>query len=382
MSTLSPTPRPPRQRLDVAHPLAREVSVQRELVEIFNSLPYMALVVNRFRETVFANRALLTSLGFASLEEALGQRPGALLSCLQLLGKGTECGATDECRYCQASAAIDECLETGRPAVREARMSTRVDNRLAARDLRVTVQPTELAGQRLVMIYLEDISGEKRREHLESIFLHDLLNSIGSLQLVTEVLKDEPSRRYVDDLVRQVGWLADEVQAHRLLSQAESGQLVSDISCVPVRGLIDDVLLGLEPLATRRGVVFIAEIPTAPVYLASDPRLARRVVMNAVKNAVEAVDSGGSVRLGVLEQDHEVVVTVWNAKAMSEPVRLQLFQRSYSTKGSGRGLGTYGMRLLMENYLDGSVRFTSDEATGTTFLLSFPSMRSYLARSS
>lgn len=37
------------------------------------------------------------------------------------------------------------------------------------------------------------------------------------------------------------------------------------------------------------------------------------------------------------------------------------------------------MRLLMENYLGGTVDFTSDPTTGTTFTLAFPSMQSYLA---
>jgi signal transduction histidine kinase len=38
------------------------------------------------------------------------------------------------------------------------------------------------------------------------------------------------------------------------------------------------------------------------------------------------------------------------------------------------------MRLLMENYLGGTVSFCSAPDTGTTFTLSFPSMQSYLAK--
>jgi sensor histidine kinase regulating citrate/malate metabolism len=46
---------------------------------------------------------------------------------------------------------------------------------------------------------------------------------------------------------------------------------------------------------------------------------------------------------------------------------MQLFQRSFSTKGTGRGLGTYSIRLLTENYLEGKVSFVSNEAEGTVF---------------
>jgi sensor histidine kinase regulating citrate/malate metabolism len=53
-------------------------------------------------------------------------------------------------------------------------------------------------------------------------------------------------------------------------------------------------------------------------------------------------------------------------------VRLQIFNRFYSTKGTGRGLGTYSMKLLTEGYLHGRVWFTTDETRGTDFYASVP----------
>ena len=52
--------------------------------------------------------------------------------------------------------------------------------------------------------------------------------------------------------------------------------------------------------------------------------------------------------------------------------QLQIFQRSFSTKGRGRGLGTYSIRLLGEAYLGGAVSFTSTQRTGTTFRIELP----------
>jgi sensor histidine kinase regulating citrate/malate metabolism len=52
---------------------------------------------------------------------------------------------------------------------------------------------------------------------------------------------------------------------------------------------------------------------------------------------------------------------------MKREVQLQLFQRSFSTKGNNRGLGTYSMKLLGEQYLNGRVDFESSTQTGTTF---------------
>jgi sensor histidine kinase regulating citrate/malate metabolism len=57
---------------------------------------------------------------------------------------------------------------------------------------------------------------------------------------------------------------------------------------------------------------------------------------------------------------------------MPRAVQLQIFQRSFSTKGNGRGLGTYSMKLLSERYLNGRVTFKSSSRDGTVFIGLYP----------
>jgi signal transduction histidine kinase len=182
------------------------------------------------------------------------------------------------------------------------------------------------------------------------------------------------------ELVRQVRLLTDEIRSQQILGEAERGELQRNVQCVPAQLLIEEVLQGIGPWSARRGVDLAAALPAEPVYLATDALVARRVLLNAVKNAVEAAAPGQTVRVGVAGDDHQVALTVWNPQHMPESTQHQVFQRSFSTKGDGRGLGTYSMRLLMENYLGGSVSFTSQAEAGTTFTLTFPSIGSYLGQ--
>jgi sensor histidine kinase regulating citrate/malate metabolism len=70
------------------------------------------------------------------------------------------------------------------------------------------------------------------------------------------------------------------------------------------------------------------------------------------------------------ERGEECVFAVHNPDVMPEAVQLQVFQRSFSTKEpSGRGIGTYSMKLFGERYLGGKVDFVSREPEGTTFTL-------------
>jgi sensor histidine kinase regulating citrate/malate metabolism len=93
-----------------------------------------------------------------------------------------------------------------------------------------------------------------------------------------------------------------------------------------------------------------------------------------VKNALEACEEGERVTMGCRTDGDGDAVAFWvhNPQYMPEAVRQQVFQRSYSTKGRGRGLGTFGMRLLTERYLQGRVGFTSTAASGTTFTARYP----------
>ena len=68
----------------------------------------------------------------------------------------------------------------------------------------------------------------------------------------------------------------------------------------------------------------------------------------------------------------QVVFSVRNKSVIPEEAKRRVFQRSFSTKGAGRGVGTYGMKLLGERFLGGSVNFSSREGEGTIFRLSLP----------
>jgi signal transduction histidine kinase len=82
--------------------------------------------------------------------------------------------------------------------------------------------------------------------------------------------------------------------------------------------------------------------------VSSDERILRRVLINMVKNALEASDSGEKVRLNCYIEDNLAVYTVWNEAVISDDVKSQIWQRSFSTKGPSRCIGTYSMKIFTE----------------------------------
>jgi signal transduction histidine kinase len=104
----------------------------------------------------------------------------------------------------------------------------------------------------------------------------------------------------------------------------------------------------------------------------SDGALLRRVIGNMVKNALEACRPGETVTLRCSASRNGIEFSVHNPGAMPRNVQLQVFQRSFTSKGDGRGLGAYSMKLLTERYLGGKVSFTSEADSGTTFTGWYP----------
>jgi signal transduction histidine kinase len=118
------------------------------------------------------------------------------------------------------------------------------------------------------------------------------------------------------------------------------------------------------------------KLELAPFYEAvsfiSDEAILRRVLANMLKNALEASAAGETVTMGCHKGEEKIVFWVHNPAAMDPEVQRQIFQRFFTTKGPGRGLGTYSMKLLAEEYLGGRVLFESSPENGTRFTVSLP----------
>lgn len=329
-----------------------------------------SLILNPQRQAVFINKVFAEFLKEHGIENPLGQRPGNLFGCLHAAETEGGCGTTESCRRCGSALAVAEALE-GRTAVRECRiLSKKSGDEL---DLRVRVQPFLCNGERFLLMSLMDISSEKRKEVLERLFFHDILNTAGGVQgLISLMLDSEPAeaRNYVPAAAKASDRMIDQILSQKDLAAAERGDLQLKYSEVSALDLLNEIagLFRAHDVAKNKQVVVAGDCQD--FKLSTDRTLLSRVLGNLVKNALEAESAGARVTLSCLKTGTGAVFTVHNPRFMPDDIRLQVFQRSFSTKGAGRGLGTYSIRLLTEKYLKGKVSFTSG-ASGTEFRIEY-----------
>ena len=366
-----------------ARSVAEELLQQRQTVsraELFQPLleavPGMAFVLNEHRQIVGANQRALTTLELPVLDPIVGQRPGELFGCVVAETAPSGCGTARECAFCGAAQAIVQSLQTQQPAQRECRLRTRGANG-GAFELDVQASFIAVDGAQFLVVGLRDLSHEKRRHLLERTFFHDVMNTAGGVQGLAEILAEMEGPVEEDELKQDLTKLADqlveEITTQRQLLAAESGELQVRPSDVSARALLGQVMsaCGRLDVAQRRGLTLDV---TDDITLWTDAVLLRRVLVNLVKNALEACPPGGTVTIGAGPAENDAVrFAVHNPGMMPPSVQAQLFQRSFSTKGgSGRGVGTFSVKLFCEGFLGGQVGYASSEQEGTTFTATIP----------
>lgn len=351
----------------------REVTSTPMLSTFLDSLPEMVLVLNSRRQIVHVNRALTEFLHNGDATHLVGLRPGEALNCQHSNEPPNGCGTTDFCRYCGAVKAI-LTAEKGHVDTQECRITTKAGDAL---DLKVWATPISIADERMTIFVVSDISSQKRKQALERIFFHDLLNTAGGLQGYAEILAeaDEDERQeFSAAITRLAGKLIEEIKTQRDLASAEENDLAVTVGRVHTGEFLTEMIRMHKGSDIASGRFLQTRAGSAVCTLTTDRTLLSRIVGNMVRNALEASSAGQMVTLAC-EQDAErgaVTFAVHNPGYMSELVQRQVFNRSFTTKGKGRGLGSYAMKLLGERYLQGKVSFTTDPEEGTTFRIELP----------
>ncbi len=247
------------------------------------------------------------------------------------------------------------------------------DGELKAADFHVRCTQITLAGEPVTAFVLQDISSEKRRDVLEKVFMHDLRNVLQGLIGFSELM-DTGDASFASHMILALSnQLNEEVEGQECLMKAERGELDVNYASVDAGAILEQVREVFEHHPSSRGKFLRVLCLSSETRLESDARLLRRVLINMLKNAFEAVAKGETVKLRFEQMDGASIFSVWNPGYIPETVAAQIFQRSFTTKGElGRGIGTYSMRLLGNQYLGGHVDFTTSAVEGTEFFIRIP----------
>ncbi len=341
--------------------------------EIIDTMPQIFIVLNDCRQIVYGNRAVLELLQ-KEAKDVLGKRPGEALSCVHGLSAEGGCGTAEACAKCGAVNGILRSLR-GEEVLGECRIRVQTGDAL---NLQVWTYPMKVRNHDYVVMIATDISDAKRRQSLEKIFFHDVLNTAGGIYGYLKKMSAESdvqingSKNTVSTLCSLTSQLIDEIKCQKQLLSAEQNTLEVHPDTIDSVEIINEVseLYRNHEISEDKSVA--VDPGSAQVTFRSDAILLHRILGNMTKNALEACKDGETVTLKCSVEVDKVKFFVHNPGFMPKDIQLQIFQRSFSTKGEGRGIGTFSMKLLSNRYLQGDVTFKTSENEGTTFIATYP----------
>ncbi len=125
---------------------------------------------------------------------------------------------------------------------------------------------------------------------------------------------------------------------------------------------------------TRPGVKFTTKLDPSIKLVNIDTEQIKRVFINLVENAIDAINGGGeiSIRTGRQKNGKSIVIEVADTgQGMTESVKRQLFRPYFSTKPKGFGLGLAIVSRIVEDH-GGKIRVGKAQPKGTVFTIELP----------
>ena len=137
-------------------------------------------------------------------------------------------------------------------------------------------------------------------------------------------------------------------------------------------GLVEDVLRVQEAELSNRKLEVKVEVNDDLPIILGDRDQIKQAFFNLIKNAMEAMQPSGSLRiLARCDDDFVYLQFVDNGSGISEEDLSKVFQAYYTTKEEGHGLGMMIVERIMREH-GGHINIESRKEAGTAITLQFP----------
>ena len=244
------------------------------------------------------------------------------------------------------------------------------------------------------LVSFQDIKGELDQKELESwqklirVLAHEIMNSITPINTLSETMLKQ--NRQHEELVRKwqggSDYFDNMMDGLQLIRERGSGlidfvQKYRDLSKLPTPNLTEinvSILLGglsrlFEKEIEENGINLTITVSPDNLTLNADRKLIEQVLINLVKNAIEALreKQDGQIKMIALKHKDAVRISVVdNGPGIPDSIIDQVFIPFYTTKEEGSGIGLSLSRQIMRLH-QGTIDIQSIPSKKTNIILNF-----------
>ncbi|MEL3971968.1 ATP-binding protein [Rossellomorea oryzaecorticis] len=225
------------------------------------------------------------------------------------------------------------------------------------------------------ILQLESIKYEKMQvvSHLAASMSHEVRNPLTTVKGFLQLINENPSDIRVNSELSKIAVSeidrATEVINQYLNFAKPHPEMDIDVN---VTGEIKRSKEIIMPLATKKGIMMETELLHNHL-IKGDPNKLQQVLINLMKNGIEAMESGGVLDIYSYEKGGQLFIVIKDTGiGMTKEQVTRLGEPYFSLKGkNGTGLGMMTVFQLVSG-MNGTVKVFSKKNKGTSIILSFP----------
>lgn len=264
-------------------------------------------------------------------------------------------------------------------------------------ELHLTIQSTELRirGADVKLVTLQNIQPELQKQELEAwqnltrVLRHEIMNSITPISSLTstlrEILDHDMERKNNHYELKEEG--AEDLREGLSTIENRSKGLIKFIDAyreytslprprmclVHLKDAIDKVAQLMKPELRKTNITFHHECSSEHLSIQADAEMIEQVLINLMKNAIEALADTPDPRLELIcryDENSVKIEVIDNGPGIIPEAIEHIFVPFYTTKRTGSGIGLSLSRQIMQMH-NGSLTVESDPDVRTVFTLRF-----------
>ncbi len=282
------------------------------------------------------------------------------------------------------SPPLFESMETLQPGERRL-VRVVVNDQILQLAIRVTILKLEETEYHLYAI--QNISAELEEQEVQSwqklirTLTHEIMNSVTPVASLAATASDMVGRfsAFDADSAEDIRTAVRAIQkrSEGLLHFTETYRQLTRIPPPKFRevdpvALLEGVLILFKSSLKEKNVELKRQFPAVPLAVQADPELLEQVLINLLKNAMEAVATTAEPKIGVsVSKNEEGVLAIQiadNGPGIPLALQEQIFVPFFSTKNEGSGIGLSLCRQIVQMH-KGKLSVVSAEGGGAVFTI-------------
>ena len=346
----------------------KELSILRSAVENTNEA---FVTINEKHEVVLFNRAAEKVFGY-SREEVMGRDLGIIMApgCSRDHRNAVE-------RYVKTRHARRIGHDTEMIAARKGGETFPANISFSVSEVDEHLYFTAIVTDLTEKMELQKKIAESERLAALGQFVAEITHEIKNPLMMIGGFANQLLRQSSDDkVITKLNVISDEVlRLERLLGELKDFYQPGVMKCekIDVGGLLSEINAFVRHDCVKRDINVEFSKNERPIIINADRDKLKQVILNLIKNAIEAVEKGGSIQVTSTEENGYVEISIVdNGCGIAACDRDRVLSPFFTTKKNGTGLGLSISKGIIEAHEGSSFMFTSEVGKGSTFKIIMP----------